>query len=425
MIRKHWRLMLLCIGGTAMLALIAANFDRGEKHLRQDLSHTYGVDDPQFQRAMSVLLGPNIVGGNRFTALQNGDEIFPSMLEAIRGAKHSIDFETYIYWSGKVGDDFAEALAERARAGVQVNVLLDWVGSNKMKKEELKKMGDAGVEVRKFHPLRWYHLDRVNHRTHRKLLVVDGHIGFTGGVGIGDEWGGHAQDPEHWRDSHYRVEGPVVGQMQAVFDDNWIKSTGKVLHEERFFPAPENAGDGQAQMFASSASGGNQSMELMYLLAINAAEHSIYLSSAYFIPDDLSARALKAAVGRGVDVELITPGDHTDERTVRYASRHDWGELIDAGVKIYEYQPTMFHCKMMIVDGRFVSVGSTNFDARSFTLNDEANLNIYDAAFASAQTKVFMDDRAHATEMTKGKWRERPWYEKLLGAVASWFGPAL
>jgi len=424
-LRRHWRLILGCVALTAFAIAFFASFAKGEKQVQVPLAHTYSIDDPQFERAMGVLLGPDIVGGNRFTALQNGDEIFPSMLEAIRNAKRTIDFETYIYWNGKIGDDFAKALSERAKAGVKVNVLLDWVGSNKMDKDLLAEMGNAGVVVKKYHPLRWYHLDRVNHRTHRKILVVDGQVGFTGGVGIGQEWTGHAQDPEHWRDSHFRVEGPVVQQMQAVFDDNWIKTTGEALHTEDYFPAPLHAGDGHAQVFASSAGGGNQNMELMYLLAINAAQHTIYLSSAYFIPDKLASDALIAAVRRGVDVQIITPGKHTDEQTVRHASRHRWGPLIEAGAKIYEYQPTMFHCKMLIADGRFVSVGSTNFDPRSFSLNDESNLNIYDAEFAQAQTKVFEADREKSIRMTIEKWKDRPLYEKVWGQVASWLGPAM
>jgi cardiolipin synthase len=424
-LRRHWKLILACVAITAVVIMFIASFSKGEKQVQVPLAHVYTVDDPQFERAMGVLLGPDIVGGNKFVALQNGDEIFPSMLAAIRGAKRTINFETYIYWQGRIGDEFAKALAERARAGVKVNVLLDWVGSNKMDKDLIKQMGNAGVVVKQYHPLRWYHLDRVNHRTHRKILVVDGQIGFTGGVGIGEEWTGHAQDPEHWRDSHFRVEGPVVQQMQAVFDDNWIKTTGAVLHQEEYFPAPIHAGEGRAQVFASSAAGGNQNMELMYLLAINAAQRSIHLSSAYFIPDRLASDALIAAVRRGVDVQIITPGKHTDEQSVRHASRHRWGPLIEAGAKVYEFQPTMFHCKMMIVDGRFVSVGSTNFDPRSFTLNDESNLNIYDAEFAQAQMKVFEADRANSVRMTLEKWNDRPLHEKLWGQVASWFGPAM
>ena len=232
----------------------------------------------------------------------------------------------------------------------------------------------------------------MNNRTHRKVLVVDGKVGFTGGVGIADAWSGHAQDPDHWRDTHFRAEGPVVAQMQAVFMDNWIKVTGEVLHGAEYFPPLRNAARAAAQMFSSSPEGGSESMQLMYLLAITAAAKSIHLSSAYFVPDDLSLKALVAAARRGVRVQIITPGEHMDAETVRKASRARWGELLEAGVEIFEYQPTMYHCKVMIVDGLWLSVGSTNFDSRSFSLNDEANLNISTRPLPSRQIAIFQQD---------------------------------
>src|SRR5690349_10933591 len=235
-------------GLTLAALLIALNFVNREKKVEQRIARLYSAADPDFARAMGVLLGPAIVGGNRFEALLNGDAIFPAMLAAIRGARRSITFESYIYWSGAVGKQFADSLAERARAGVKVHVLLDWVGSSKMDPAQLAAMQDAGVEIRKFHQPRWYHLARMNNRTHRKVLVVDGEVGFTGGVGIADQWSGDAQDPAHWRDTHFRAEGPVVAQMQAVFLDNWIKATGTVLHGADYFPALKPAGTGAAQM---------------------------------------------------------------------------------------------------------------------------------------------------------------------------------
>ncbi len=403
----------LAVAGSLLLLLVVLNLTSGEKKIEHEIPPLYGVSDPQFTRSMGVLLGPAIVGGNRVTALQNGDEIFPAMLEAIRGAERTISFETYIYWSGRIGREFAEALAERARAGVKVHVLLDWVGAGKMDDELLALMEDAGVEVLKYHPLRWYNLGRLNNRTHRKLLVVDGRIGFTGGVGIADEWLGHAQDPDHWRDSHYRVVGPAVAQMQAAFMDNWIKTNALVLHGEEYFPAIDTAGPHLAQVFTSSAGEGSESVRLMYLLSIASARRSVRLSASYFVPDSLSVATLVSARERGVAVEIITPGEHIDAEVVRKASRGRWGPLLEAGVKIYEYQPTMYHCKVMIVDDAWVSVGSTNFDNRSFSLNDEANLNILDPEFAAAQSAVFEADRARSREITLEAWRRRPWTEKL------------
>ena len=397
--------------------LLYVNLSSGEKKIERRLERLYSLDDPRFAQELGVLLGPAIVDGNRYRALQNGDAIFPSMLAAIRGAQRSITFETYIYWAGDIGREFADALAERARAGVKVHLLLDWVGSAKMDDSLTATMTGAGVQIQRYHPPHWSKLGRLNNRTHRKILVVDGRIGFTGGVGIAPEWTGNAQSPAHWRDSHYEVEGPVVAQMQAVFLDNWSKTSGEILNGARYFPILPAAGTGRAQMFSSSPTGGAESMALMYLLAITAATHSIDLSAAYFVPDELSLRTLVDAVKRGVKLRIIVPGEHIDSDAVRYASRAQWGPLLAAGAVIAEYRPTMFHCKVMIVDGLLVSVGSTNFDNRSFRLNDEATLNIIDAQFAREQTAIFEADLANSRRVTHAAWLARPWKER----VGEWF----
>lgn len=408
---------------TGVLVLLALNFTAGEKKVQHELPRLYGTASPQFQRALGTLLGPGIMGGNDVTELLNGDQIFPPMLAAIKAAQKTITFETYIYWSGDIGKAFADALSERARAGVKVHVLLDWVGSAKMEDSYLTEMKEAGVEIKKFHKPHWYNLARLNNRTHRKLLVVDGQVGFTGGVGIAPEWTGNAEDPGHWRDSHYLVRGPVVAQMQATFLDNWLKVTGKVLHGDAYFPAIAPAGNQRAQMFSSSPSSGSESMQLMYHLAITAAERTIDLSVAYFVPDQLTQNLLLDALKRGVRVRMVTPGEYIDTNTVKAASRATWGELLQAGAEIYEYGPTMYHCKVMIVDNLLVSVGSTNFDNRSFRLNDEANLNVYDSAFAQRQTAVFEDDIRRSRRMTYDAWLARPlrerMHEKLTGLLRS------
>lgn len=405
---------------TGALVLLALNFTAGEKKVQQQLPRLYSTASPDFERALGSLLGPGIVGGNAVTELLNGDQIFPPMLAAIQGAKKSITFETYIYWSGDIGKQFADALSERARAGVRVHVLLDWVGSAKMDESYLTEMQQAGVQIEKFHKPHWYNLARLNNRTHRKLLVVDGQVAFTGGVGIAPQWMGNAQDPDHWRDSHYLVRGPVVAQMQATFLDNWLKVTGKVLHGALYFPPIAPAGAQKAQMFSSSPSSGSESMQLMYHLAITAAERSIDLSVAYFVPDELTQKHLMDALARGVRVRFITPGEHTDTDTVKAASRATWGPLLQAGAQIYEYQPTMYHCKVMIVDQLLVSVGSTNFDNRSFRLNDEANLNVYDAAFARRQTEVFEEDLKRSRRVTYEEWLNRPLREKAHEKLTGW-----
>ena len=412
---------------TLMATLLVLNMTSGEKKIQHRVERLYSIEDPQFMHVMGVLLGPPVLAGNRYEVLLNGEQIFPSMLAAIRGARQTIDFETYIYWSEAIGKEFADALAERARAGVKVNVLLDWVGSAKMEESNIAELKAAGVEVLKYHPPHWSHLGRLNNRTHRKLLVVDGRIGFTGGVGIAAQWTGNAQDPEHWRDTHFRVEGPVVAQMQSVFMDNWIKSTGRVLHGPEYFPqlAPVAGAEGYAQMFSSSPSGGSESMELMYLMSITAAKRTIRLSSAYFVPNDLAVQAMTDALKRGVKVQVITPGKHTDAETVRSASKATWGRLLAAGAEIHEYQPTMYHCKVMIVDELLVSTGSTNFDNRSFRLNDEANLNIYDARFAKEQVAVFDADLARSRRITLAEWESRPLTERLAERAASLIGSQL
>jgi cardiolipin synthase len=417
--------ILATIAITLVLVLLYLNFAGPEKKVETEIEHLYPVEDPQFLRSMGLLMGPSILDGNRVTELINGDQIFPAMLQAIRGAKKTVLFETFIYWSGDIGKEMADALSERARAGLKVHVLLDWVGSSRVEDAIVDRMKAAGVEVRKYHPLTWYNLDRINNRTHRKLLIVDGATGFTGGVGIAPQWTGKAQDPDHWRDTHYRVEGPIVAQMQSVMLDNWSKTTGKVLHGRDYFPPLQPAGGQSAQMFASSPNGGSESMLMMMLLAITAATRSIDIANAYFVPDDITRRALVAAARRGVRVRILVPGKYIDTATVRRASRGLWGELLEAGVQIHEYLPTMLHCKLMVVDGIMTSVGSTNFDVRSFRLNDEANLNIYDAAFAARQTEVFEADLTQSRRITLQAWRARPFTEKLHEHALAWFGSLL
>ena len=414
--------LLLAVGITFFLTLlgmlVALNFSGGEKDVHQEIPRLYSTQDPQFRRAIGSLLGPPLVGGNRAQELINGDQIFSAMLTAIQGAKQTITFETYIYWSGHIGNQFAAALSERARAGVKVHVLLDWLGSAKIDESMLDGMRAAGVEIRKFHKPNWYNLTRLNNRTHRKLLVVDGMTGFTGGVGIAPKWTGNGQDADHWRDSHFKIEGPVVAQMQAVFMENWLKVTGEVMHGEDYFPAIQPAGTSDAQVFSSSPSGGSESMQLMYQLSITAAKTSIDLSSAYFVPDDMTIKVLGDALERGVKIRIITPGEIIDTDTVRAASRGTWGQLLKAGAEIFEYQPSMYHCKVMIVDNLLVSVGSTNFDNRSFRLNDEANLNVYDIDFAKRQTAIFEKDLKHARQVTFPAWANRPLKEKLMERLA-------
>ncbi len=405
-----WTILVTAIAIVIAVAT-ALNF-RTPNTLKHKLEHKYAIADPQFRREMGVLLGPAIAPGNRITDLENGEQIFPAMLAAICSAQKTITFETYIYWSGEIGKKFSDAFSDRARAGVQVRITIDWLGGAKLDKAQLAQMKRAGVLVVFYRPLRWYNVSRLNNRTHRKLLVVDGRVGFTGGVGIADKWEGHAQDPDHWRDMHFRIEGPVVAQLQAAFNDNWIKTTGEVLNGPGYFPTLSPAGVMDANVFTSSPSGGSESMHLMYLMIVAAAEHSIDLTAAYFIPDDLMIQELVAARRRGVRVRILLPGKHTDSDAVRLASKATWGLLLGAGAEMYEYQPTMVHNKLLIADDAMVSVGSTNLDIRSFELNDEASLNVYDETFATHMTTVFEADLADAAPYTYDMWRRRSWQEQ-------------
>ena len=382
----------------------------------------YSVHDPQFANTINSLLGPPLISGNRIQTLVNGKEIFPAMLDAIRAARKTITFETYIYWKGTIGQEFTEALSERARAGVKVCVLIDWFGAGKIDPNYISQMRGAGVDVRRYHAFHWYDLDswrQFDHRTHRKLLVVDGRVGFTGGVGIADEWRGDADRPDHWRDNHYRVEGPIVGQLQGTFADNWMQTTGRVLTGEDYFPRLPPAGDQWCQMFRSSSTGGSENMELLFLLSVSAASKNIRLESAYFDPDSLTRKRLIEAIKRGVSVQIIVPGPGIDEKIVRAASRSHWGDMLKAGVEIYEFQPTMLHCKQLVVDDYWVSIGSANMDNRSFRLNDEANLNCLDHDFAAGQIRLFDQDLKRCRRITYPDWLHRTFAKKLSDFIAT------
>lgn len=409
---------------TGFVILCVLNLSLGNKQIDKPLVRRHSVMDPAFERTVGAVLTPQLVSGNRIQTLLNGDQIFPAMLSALQNAKTSITFETYIYRTSSIGMKFETAFADAAQRGVQVKVLVDWIGGE-LADSGLERMRAAGVEVQLYNPPRWNTLGRVNNRTHRKLMVVDGRIGFVGGVGIADDWRGNAQNAKHWRGTHFQVEGPVVAQLQSAFIDNWLQTTGEPLDGEAFLPPLAAVGSSPAHVFGSSPGGGSKSMQLLYLMSITAAAKSIDLSAAYFVPDEVAIRSLVAAARRGVRVRILTPGSHMDMATVRRASRAAWGPLLEAGVQIFEFEPTMFHCKVMVVDGIWVSLGSSNFDARSFSINDEANLNVYDAVFAAEQAGVFEDDLMRSQAITLDGWRNRPWNERGLDYVAGIFASQL
>src|SRR5881227_2908855 len=321
------------------------------KQPRQEITPLYSAASPEFRQAAGSLLGPNFVGGNNITTLINGREIFPAMLVAIRSAKRSVNFETYIFIDGDVAKQFTDALVEASGRGVKVNAVLDARGTNRMGRENLGRLRDAGVDVVKYHRSFWPDPRRYNNRTHRKLLIVDGKTAFIGGAGIADLWTGNADSTKHWRDNHYKVTGPVVAQLQASFMSNWLKTRGTVLHGPDYFPPLENSGSLLAQAIRSGAH--YENLDLMYLLAIASAKKTLRIENAYFLPDDLTRKELVEAAKRGTKIEILVPGKKIDQKLVRAASRRHWPELLKAGIKIYEYEPTMLHVKLMIVDDTF------------------------------------------------------------------------
>jgi cardiolipin synthase len=416
--RPPWRRRLLWSGLGAFAALVIGvlvlNLVPQEKQLVHPLGPLSPVDSPQFRREIGNLLGPGIVEGNAVADFQNGAEIFPAMLEAIRSAQSSVDMETYIYWSGRVAREFVAALTERARAGVRVHVIADAVGSSKMEDDLVQALRAGGVHFEYFHPLRWYNVDRINNRTHRKLLIVDGRVAFTGGVGIADEWDGHGDRPDIWRDMQIRITGPGAAQMQAVFEDNWLTVTGQALLGPAYYPQMPATGEVAVQTVASSPDGGSENMQLMYLMAIDGARRTLDLEAAYFVPDKLTMAALKRALGRGVRIRIVVPGPYVDSKVISHASQSRWGEMLEAGAKIYRFQPALFHNKLMVVDDYLTIAGSANFDNRSFALNDESNINVFDRGFAGHMTGVIDQDIARSKELTLTQWRHRPWTRRAL-----------
>lgn len=403
----------------AISALLVVNLTPEARLVRRLIPHEFAASDNQFRRTMQAFSGGSISEGNAVQTLVNGDEIFPAMLSEISAATSTINLETYIYWSGTVGYDFARALAAKSREGVEVRVLIDWVGSLPFDEELIRVMTSAGVDFVRFRPIHWYTLDRVNNRTHRKLLIVDGRVAFTGGVGIADKWLGDARTADEWRDTHYHVTGPVVASFQAAFATNWLEATGETLLGEEFYPPLEATGDLQAQLVVSSQPHGSENMELMFLTAIASARERVRIGMAYFVPDEAARKQLVDARRRGVEVEVIVPNHLTDVPIVRKGSRNFWGELLGAGVRIYEFQPTMYHPKVLIVDDVWTSFGSANFDERSLRLNDEASLNVYGKDFTATQIDIFTMDLKRSREISLAEWEARPTYEKVTDWLAS------
>jgi cardiolipin synthase len=391
---------------------------------RQDLVDSAPpiVDDPSaFLRALHGASGERPSNGNQVDVFLNGEEIFPAMIDAIRESRETVHFSTYVWWKGNdVPDQFAELFSETARRGVMVRIVIDSEGSESISQELVQRMRAAGCKVAFFRRVRWNTWMRYNHRTHRRLLIVDGKVAFTGGVGIADEWSGHAQNAEHWRDTHARVKGPAVSSLQAAFADNWNQTTSELLLNARDYPKIEDAGSMEACIVVSTPAYGSSAAQRTMASFIAGSTRSLHITNAYFVPTPAFVKNLCAASKRGVDVKVIVPGPHHDIPIVRHASWHVWPKLLSAGVKIYEYQPTMIHCKTIVADGQISLIGSINFDPRSFALNLECGVIVSDKEIGKGMERAFTADLAFCKPMDLATVSARPLLAKARDALCYW-----
>jgi cardiolipin synthase len=405
--------------GTGIAAAVCFVLTPAERAPRYGLDHAFGVADPEFLPTLAGATGVPLVGGNRVDLLNNGREFYPAMLDAIRGAEASITVEAYIYWAGEIGRQFAAALAERSQAGVPVKILLDTVGSSTIGPEIVQILEQGRCQIAWYNPVRWYALGRFNHRTHRKSLIVDGRIGFTGGAGIADHWQGDAEDPDHWRDIQVRLEGPCVVPLQTGFAHNWGQTTGELIIGERFYPPIASAGALPAMTIMSSPEAGASTVRTMYYLAIAAARETIEIANPYFLPDVTVTEQLIEARRRGVRVRVMAAGIHNDNWVARQNSVRLYGPLLRAGVEILEFNRTMLHQKTMVVDGRWATIGTTNFDSRSFSHNEENNVCVYDPAWAGRLREIFDADVPGCLRIELSAWERRGIGRRVLETLAS------
>lgn len=385
------------------------------------LRSAYDASDHRAPDYIGALVGADVTVGNSYLVLTNGEETYPAMLEAINAATRRISFETYIYEDGEVGQQFTKALSDAARRGVQVNLVLDSIGARTVSDELVETLRQAGCHMAMFNPTHWYELEELNYRTHRKILVVDGEVGFSGGIGVADYWLGHAQDGDHWRDSQVRIRGPIVRLLEAAFYENLAEEAGivtPILDD----PPADPSKDGQSIVVRSSPSGGSTDLKRLYVLALSMSRRSIDIQSPYFVTDDSTMWALEDAVARGVRIRILVEGDITDAKPVKYASRHAYDRLLSRGIQIYEYQPTMMHAKTMVVDGVWSMFGSANFDNRSLELNDELNVAVWNDDLAKCFANDFEQDLKVSKQLRVETWRQRSILDKVRERFWSLFG---
>jgi len=395
-----------------------------EKRLLDILESEYSFDDPEFILESGLLIGRPWKNNNSIEVLENGEEIYESMLDAINDAEFSITFETYEYYGEEAAQRFSEAFTAAAERGVKVHALIDFVGSIDATDEQLEMMEEAGVEVIRWRDPSWYQTARFNHRTHRKLLIVDGKVGFTGGANVGDDWLGGIENGAY-KDYHYKMEGPIVSELQAAFSENWVAASGSLLKGSTYYSEQDSAGNKMMQISSSHPREGTQKMRKMFLYSMATARDTVRFATAYFYPDQTFLDALQKTAERGVTVQVLVPGESIDQGFVRHASVNNWRGILESGVEMYEYQPTMYHAKLMIADNRMVSVGSSNLDNRSFRLNDETNVNILSEEFASEMILKYEYDKGQAERYTLEMWENRPYSQRFYGWVTQLFGAHL
>jgi cardiolipin synthase len=413
-----WVWTLIVTGAISIISVIGALFLPDWK----EPDYAVGIDaepgtDP-FVDASGAFLNNPVYRGGRVTLLQNGDEFYPAMLRAIREARETVNFEVYIFEPDEIGRQFMDAFVERAREGVEVRVLLDWFGSHKFRPRHSRELRQAGVRVEMFRPLNLRNLVRIYRRTHRRAIVIDGRIAFTGGAAVSKKWAGNVRTRHEWRDSMTQVTGPLVGGIQSAFVENWVYCTGEVLAGSRFFPQLDAAAGPCSVSVVSSPSDAQQPIRLLFWLSFANARRRLWICNSYFIPDPRLRKAVVDRAQRGVDVRILVPGNHTDAVPVQLAGRSYYGELLAAGARVFEYQPSMMHAKTVVVDDVWSVVGSANMDERSMELNEENVVGIADEGFARAIAEGLERDFARSREVKLEEWCRRPVWQRGLEALA-------
>jgi len=408
-------LVIACIAIVAQsLLLFLALFEPGLNYkIAQPASCP--PDSEEFMRIIEALTDAQVTRHSSIEVFTNGENYYEAELEALRRAERNINLEAYIFQKGKVADEFVKVLTERARAGVQVNLVLDAIGSFASWDSYFAELRAVGGRVCWYHPFRWYTLPRINNRTHRELIIIDGRVGFIGGAGFADHWRYPVKDHPRWRDTMFRVEGTAVANLQATFAENWLEASGEILAHKDYFPDDDPQGQTPSLVVNSSPSAGRSTRaRILFQMLLASAEESVLVTTPYFLPDR-SARAemVRAIRERGVKIQIVVPGIKSDHALTRNSSRRLYGDLLEAGASIYEYQPTMMHAKTLVVDGKWSVIGSTNFDNRSFGLNDEVNLAAFDTALAARIAEDFERDRAESKAVSYEEWRRRSIFERI------------